>query len=192
MEEEIEPYRINQMFWTANKLGMPDLDDLDFIAKALVKAEAPLIVTGYTGRDPGGADALVELADSVPGLRVLDTAGTAMCFPADHPAWLGVRYGEDESISTADVLIVLECDVRRCIGGYSISKLLKSLAGAVDYIEVSASKGCYRYSHRLRPIEEQNGHVLYRLRSKVASRSSQEHTKLDKLHQRKIRGSACE
>lgn len=34
-----------------------------------------------------------------------------MCFPADHPAWLGMRYGVDSSIPTADVILVLDCDV---------------------------------------------------------------------------------
>jgi thiamine pyrophosphate-dependent acetolactate synthase large subunit-like protein len=33
-----------------------------------------------------------------------------MCFPADHPAWLGLRYGEDDAIRTADVIVVLDCD----------------------------------------------------------------------------------
>ena len=54
---------------------------------------------------------LRELADLIPGLRVLDTAGSDMCFPADHPAYLGLRYGSDESIRTADVILVLDCDV---------------------------------------------------------------------------------
>lgn len=34
-----------------------------------------------------------------------------MCFPANHPAWQGLRYGNDESIRTADVILVLDCDV---------------------------------------------------------------------------------
>ncbi len=34
-----------------------------------------------------------------------------MCFPADHRASLGVRYGVDNSIKTADVILVIDCDV---------------------------------------------------------------------------------
>jgi thiamine pyrophosphate-dependent acetolactate synthase large subunit-like protein len=30
---------------------------------------------------------------------------------ANHPAWLGLRYGNDPSIKTADVILVLDCDV---------------------------------------------------------------------------------
>ena len=34
-----------------------------------------------------------------------------MCFPADHPASLGLRYGADDSIRTADFILVVDCDV---------------------------------------------------------------------------------
>jgi thiamine pyrophosphate-dependent acetolactate synthase large subunit-like protein len=34
-----------------------------------------------------------------------------MNFPADHRGWLGLKYGIDESIKTADVILVLDCDV---------------------------------------------------------------------------------
>ncbi len=111
MEEEIEPYSINQALWTPNRLGVPDHDQLDFIAKGLVSANAPLLITGYSGREAAGVQALTELANAVKGLRILDNAGAEMCFPADHPAYLCIRYGEDEAITTADFIIVLECDV---------------------------------------------------------------------------------
>jgi hypothetical protein len=54
---------------------------------------------------------LVELADTVKGLRVMDTGGSDMCFPADHPGWLGLRYGVEDAVRTADVIVVLDCDV---------------------------------------------------------------------------------
>lgn len=34
-----------------------------------------------------------------------------MCFPANHPASLGLRYGIEEHIETADVIVVVDCDV---------------------------------------------------------------------------------
>lgn len=111
MEEEIEPYSINQSFWTPSQLGTLDKSQLEMISEALVKAKTPLLVTGYTGRVPEGVSALVDLANTVRGLKVLDVAGAEMCFPANHPAWQGLRYGEHESIMKADVIIVLECDV---------------------------------------------------------------------------------
>jgi hypothetical protein len=32
-----------------------------------------------------------------------------MNFPADHRGWLGLRFGNDEAIRTADVIIVIDC-----------------------------------------------------------------------------------
>jgi thiamine pyrophosphate-dependent acetolactate synthase large subunit-like protein len=55
--------------------------------------------------------ALVELADTVKGLRVLETGGSDLCFPADHRASLGLRYGNEDSIKTADFIICLDVDV---------------------------------------------------------------------------------
>ena len=112
MEEEIEPYSTQQVFWTPNQLGVVNPDGIEFICNTLINAEKPLVLTGYTGRDHDEVHALVELADTVRGLRVLDTAGADMCFPADHPAWLGLAYGEHEAIREADVILVLESDVR--------------------------------------------------------------------------------
>ena len=111
MEEDIEPYQINQAHWTSVELGALNNKQLKEVAETLADAEEPLVVTGFSGRNHDAVDALVKLADTVKGLRVLDTGGSDMCFPADHPAWLGLRYGVEESIKTADVIIVLDCDV---------------------------------------------------------------------------------
>ena len=113
MEEEIEPYSIKQAFWTPSQLGVLTIDQLQFVANALMGSQYPLLITGYTGREHEGVQALVRLADIVKGLRILDTAGADMCFPADHPAWLGLRYGEHDAITKADVIIVVECDVNK-------------------------------------------------------------------------------
>lgn len=111
MEEDIEPYSLQQEHWTAAELGGLNKRQLQQVSEALVGAREPLLVTGYSGRNHACVDALVELADTIKGLRVLDTGGSDMCFPANHPAWLGLRYGVEESIRTADVILVVDCDV---------------------------------------------------------------------------------
>lgn len=111
MEEDIDPYQINQAHWTPAELGGLSARQLREVSEALVGANEPLVVTGYSGRNSAAMKALVSLADTVKGLRVLDTGGSDMCFPADHPAWLGMRFGVEESIKTADVILVLDCDV---------------------------------------------------------------------------------
>ena len=111
MEEEFEPYPIDQAQWTPAELGSLKYQHLRLVSEALVDAQEPLLIAGYTGRNHSTVDALVALADTIKGLRVLDTTGSDMCFPANHPAWLGLRYGIDESIQTADTILVLDCDV---------------------------------------------------------------------------------
>jgi thiamine pyrophosphate-dependent acetolactate synthase large subunit-like protein len=109
MEEDLTPYQLEQQFW--NPVEPAALSDtaVNTIAEALVEAKEPLIITGYSGRNHASVGELVKLADTVKGLRVLDTGGSDMCFPADHRAWLGLRYGVDKAIESADVIVVIDC-----------------------------------------------------------------------------------
>ena len=111
MEEEIEPHPMRVEQWQ----GMGDValteDAVKAIAMALLEAEKPLLITGYSGRNHATVHELVTLANTLKGLKVLDTGGSDMCFPADHPASLGVRYGVEDSIAAADVILVADCDV---------------------------------------------------------------------------------
>ncbi|KAK3368374.1 thiamine pyrophosphate enzyme, N-terminal TPP binding domain-containing protein [Podospora didyma] len=111
MEMDINPYELTQENWKPVELGGLPRTAVRDIAEALASAKEPLLITGYAGRDHATVPALVELANTVKGLRVLDTGGSDMCFPADHPAWLGLRFGNEAAIRTADVIVVLDCDV---------------------------------------------------------------------------------
>lgn len=111
MEADIQPYSLRQEFWDPVELGGLPAGALSKITDALAGAKKPLVITGYAGRNKKIPQALVELADTVKGLRVVDTGGSDMCFPANHPGWLGLKFGADTSISEADVIIVLDCDV---------------------------------------------------------------------------------
>ncbi len=111
MEEAIEPDEIQQEFWSPVALGGLTPKHLNLVTEALISAKEPLVITGYCGRDASMVPLLVDLANILKGLRVLDTGGSDLCFPADHPGWLGVRYGSDEAILTADVILVVDCDV---------------------------------------------------------------------------------
>jgi thiamine pyrophosphate-dependent acetolactate synthase large subunit-like protein len=85
MEQDIEPYKLDQQFWNAVEPTSLPLSGVKQIAEALVGANEPLIITGYSGRNHAVPGELVKLADTIKGLRVLDTGGSDMCFPADHP-----------------------------------------------------------------------------------------------------------
>lgn len=111
MEMEVAEGDLRQEEWEPVKLGGLPVGAPEEIAKALVEAKEPLLLTGYAGRNHEVVGSLVKLADGVKRLRVLDTGGSDMCFPADHPAWLGLRYGVHDAIRTADVILVVDCDV---------------------------------------------------------------------------------
>jgi len=112
MEEEIpEGYRLVPEHWGPAGLGALPEDGVRVIAEALVDAGEPLLITGYSGRNHEAPGELVRLAETVKGIRMLDTGGSDMCFPADHRASVGLRYGVDDCIKTADVILVADCDV---------------------------------------------------------------------------------
>lgn len=111
MEEEVEPYQVEQEFWHPIEPTALPQSAVQFICTLLVDAASPLIITGYSGRNHAAVGALTKLADRIKGLRVLDTGGSDMCFPANHRAWLGLRFGVDDSIKSADLILVVDCDV---------------------------------------------------------------------------------
>ncbi|KAJ5496051.1 Thiamine pyrophosphate enzymeC-terminal TPP-binding [Penicillium diatomitis] len=111
MEQEIEPYKLNPAHWgPVGPAALPH-HAVELITSELAAAKNPLVIVGYTGRNAQSVTGLVGLADSFKGIRVLDTGGSDMCFPADHPAWLGLRYPGHEAVETADFILVIDCDV---------------------------------------------------------------------------------
>ena len=109
MEEDLSPYSLEQEHWNPVEPSALTARAVKSISEALVGANDPLIVAGYTGRNHAAVDALVKLVDTVKGLRVVQQGGSDMCFPADHRAWIGLRNGADISIKTADVILVIDC-----------------------------------------------------------------------------------
>ncbi|WEW57298.1 hypothetical protein PRK78_002763 [Emydomyces testavorans] len=111
MEEEIEPYKIEQKHWSGvHPAALPE-EAVETLVAELVSAKQPLVIAGYTGRHERAVTQLVKLADTIKGLQVLDTGGSDMCFPADHPSSLGMRFGVHDAIRNADVILVVDCDV---------------------------------------------------------------------------------
>jgi thiamine pyrophosphate-dependent acetolactate synthase large subunit-like protein len=111
MEEEIEPYQLNQKVWGPVSPAALPTAGVELITSELANAKSPLVVVGYTGRQAQAVTELVTLANHFKGIRVLDTGGSDMCFPANHPAWVGLRYPGHELVTTADLIIVIDCDV---------------------------------------------------------------------------------
>ena len=111
MEQELEPYSLVQEQWAPVTNGsLPDTAITE-IAKALVQAESPLIIVGFTGRHQASVSELVRLADRVKGLRVYDAGTTELSFPFNHPAGIGPTTGSAKYLEAADCILVLDCDV---------------------------------------------------------------------------------
>ena len=112
LAEEIPPQEpLNHQQWGPIGPSALPADAVRDITTALVHAQRPLIITGYSGRDRRTPQLLAALADLVPGIRVHDTGGSDMCFPASHPASEGFRLSLDECTKDADVVFLLDCDV---------------------------------------------------------------------------------
>jgi acetolactate synthase-1/2/3 large subunit len=83
------------------------------IAKDLVKAERPLIVTTYLGRNRAAVAELVTLAETL-GAGVLESVPSFVNFPPDHPLHQGIQWNDpvqNEALAEADVILVLDSDV---------------------------------------------------------------------------------
>lgn len=111
MEEEVQPYTLDRSVWSPVAPIALTGQAVAEVAEALLSAWEPLVVVGYAGRNHDAVALLVTLVDSVPGMRVLDTIGSDVSFPENHRAMLGVKYGIHKRITTADVILVLDCDV---------------------------------------------------------------------------------
>ncbi|KAI9877632.1 MAG: hypothetical protein M1830_003247 [Pleopsidium flavum] len=110
-EKVEEPYTLNQeKFGPIGPAALPQTA-VETIAGALVHAKSPLIITGYSGRNHSCPQQLVQLVDTIPGLRVFDTGGSDMCFPLSHPSAVGFRLSFDPVTTEADVILILDCDV---------------------------------------------------------------------------------
>lgn len=90
--------------------GLPN-ETVERIAKALIEAKKPLVVTGYLGQNHAAVEALVKLADELGNLRVFDSEQRVMSFPATHPAWLSRTTGAGKAIKEADLILVIDADV---------------------------------------------------------------------------------
>jgi acetolactate synthase-1/2/3 large subunit len=87
--------------------GSPNPEDVDLVADWILTAERPVVVAGYTGRDPAAVRALVELSE-LAGLGVVEYRGRVN-FPLTHPHHLGFR--PEAATATSDLIIVAEHDV---------------------------------------------------------------------------------
>ncbi|KAJ9251435.1 hypothetical protein DTO195F2_7824 [Paecilomyces variotii] len=93
------------------RLGALPENAVELIGDALLQSTAPLVITGYLGRNHQAVKNLVRLADLLKGIKVFDSELREVCFPADHPAYVTRGTGAVKAVQTADVILVLDADV---------------------------------------------------------------------------------
>jgi thiamine pyrophosphate-dependent acetolactate synthase large subunit-like protein len=111
LAEVIKPYSLIQDQWVPVGPSALPSDAAQKVAQALVHAERPLLITGYSGRDLRCPEQLVALADLIPGLRIYDCLGSDVCIPFSHHASVGYSLAFDDCTRDADVILLLDCDV---------------------------------------------------------------------------------
>ena len=91
------------------RLGAGDPDALADVARRLVAAERPVVLTATTGRTRAGLEGLVRLAEllALPVVEWRDRVN----FPADHPLHQGYHYADERTLASADLVLVLDHDV---------------------------------------------------------------------------------
>lgn len=101
------------------------------LADLLVKAENPLIITGYSGRHPESVKYLIELAETI-SARVV-TSQVAMNFPTVHPLYGG--FESSPYIAKADVMLVIDEDIP-----YIPAQVKPQPGTKIVHIDIDASK----------------------------------------------------
>src|SRR6185295_13148926 len=83
------------------------------IAKMLIEARRPLVVTSYLGRNVAAVAPLVRLCERL-GIGVVESVPNHLSFPHDHPLHQGGQWNEKKQnvgLAEADVVLVIDSDV---------------------------------------------------------------------------------
>ncbi|WP_353194200.1 thiamine pyrophosphate-requiring protein [Pusillimonas noertemannii] len=108
LEEDVSRQKLPAAQWRpVEAAALPD-EHVAEIARALLQAENPLLITSYSGRNAACVGQLQRLCERL-ALRVVEERPIHMNFPADHPLHQGYQAGA--LIGDADVIVVLDCDV---------------------------------------------------------------------------------
>jgi len=114
MEEELaEPVSIDMAEWPAIEPVALNQMAVDRLLEAFAKAERPLVVTSYLGRNVQAVGELVRLCEAL-GIGVLESVPNAMNFPHDHPLYRGNQWNEPRqnvALAEADCILVIDSDV---------------------------------------------------------------------------------
>ena len=108
LEEEVAPSVTAMQNWTPiAPAALPEASVAE-IADALFKADKPLLITSYAGRNTACVAELIKFCERL-AIPVIEERPIHMNFPGDHALHIG--YQADQIVTDADVIVVLDCDV---------------------------------------------------------------------------------
>ncbi|KHF40154.1 acetolactate synthase [Halalkalibacter okhensis] len=113
LEEKVEEVSLDLKKWGPLSPAAIPPQKIEEIKDALLKAEHPLIVTSYLGRNHESVEELIHLSNKL-AIPVLESVPSYFNFPSDHPLHVGYRWNEPiqhEQLANADLVLVLDSDV---------------------------------------------------------------------------------
>jgi acetolactate synthase-1/2/3 large subunit len=113
MEQEIAPVTIDRTKWPTIAPTALSPEAVGAIAKTLIEARRPLVVTSYLGRNVAAVAPLVRLCERL-GIGVVESVPNHLSFPHDHPLHQGGQWNEKKQnvgLAEADVVLVIDSDV---------------------------------------------------------------------------------
>lgn len=113
MEEEVKPVDIDLSVWQAIRPAALPADGIAAILDDLRKAQRPLVVTSFVGRNPDTVAELVRFCESI-GAGLLESVPSALNFPHSHPLYQGSHWNhpfQNPVLAEADAILVIDSDV---------------------------------------------------------------------------------
>lgn len=113
LEEEVPHVRIQREGWQPVAPAALSEEAVDVIAKALLAARRPIVVTSYVGRNHEAVGRLVALCEAL-AIGVIESAPSVLNFPYDNPLHQGNQWtpaGQHPGLAQADLVLVLDSDV---------------------------------------------------------------------------------
>jgi len=108
LEEEVKPSKNHSFRWKPKEpMALPDAG-IEQIITELSKAENPILITSYIGKNKDSVEALVEFCEMF-SIPIIESNPSYMNFPTEHPLHMGFEV--NELLAEADVVIVMDCDV---------------------------------------------------------------------------------
>jgi acetolactate synthase-1/2/3 large subunit len=113
LEQEVTPRPEDVAHWPRLGAGALAPEDALEVARMLVAARRPLVVTTYIGRVPEAVSELTRLCRRL-GMGVLESVPSTVNFPTDDPLHQGTQWNEkrqNPALEEADTILILDSDV---------------------------------------------------------------------------------